>query len=472
MLSLAAAAVSAHSGKARFHVAIDTDGAADDLRAICIFLGSADVEVLCITSSQGAQSAHRTAQCAAALLRRFGHDGIPVGQGRRTGEPAPRWRRHSEMVEWGRIDPSRRFADAPAVMAEAIDAEPERVTIVALGALTNVAEMLRRRSDIAAHIERIVWYDELPEAPGANFAADPEAARRVLRSGVTVEIVSAGGRRPIPVTPEFVAAVDSIPTPYARCVADTHLIEPLASLVGARHLALWDDLTALYLLCPELFACHPAGDELSYHTLSEEISDRCAMRMLLAAMWPRPDSECRVLGRFPARAGEYAADVAAIVDSTTLRYGAGEWRAAVLTNELHGHLGIYATIGVKMGIRAREWFGIGIDDMEVVSMAGLAPPVSCLNDGLQTATGATLGHGLITVEPSDTPRAEAVFRFKNRAVRLRLRREYADRIEEDCRRGAELYGGLSPEYWQYVRALAIACWRDLDRHEIFEIEEL
>ena len=30
------------------------------------------------------------------------------------------------------------------------------------------------------------------------------------------------------------------------------------------------------------------------------------------------------------------------------RYGLEEWKVGVLANELHGHLGIYATVGVKI----------------------------------------------------------------------------------------------------------------------------
>ncbi len=98
-----------------------------------------------------------------------------------------------------------------------------------------------------------------------------------------------------------------------------------------------------------------------------------------------------------------------------------------------------------MGIRAREWFDIGVDDFEVVSMAGSQPPVSCLNDGLQTATGSTLGHGLISIADTDTPRPEATFRFKDDTIRISLKEEYADRIRRDCRRGVEIYGADTPQ---------------------------
>ncbi|MDE5815713.1 MAG: formylmethanofuran dehydrogenase subunit E family protein, partial [Alistipes sp.] len=137
--------------------------------------------------------------------------------------------------------------------------------------------------------------------------------------------------------------------------------------------------------------------------------------------------------------------------------------------ELHGHLGIYATIGVKMGIRAREYFAIGVDDMEVTPFAGSRPPVSCMNDGLQVGTGGTVGHGLITVAAVDAPRPEAVFRFKDKSIRLKLKPEYAARIRDDVQRGVALYGPDSEPYWQYIRQLALRYWAEFDRHELFDL---
>ena len=49
----------------------------------------------------------------------------------------------------------------------------------------------------------------------------------------------------------------------------------------------------------------------------------------------------------------YADDVADIVGNCIKRHGEAEWRAVVLTNDIHGHLGIYSTLGAKMGLRAR-----------------------------------------------------------------------------------------------------------------------
>ena len=95
-----------------------------------------------------------------------------------------------------------------------------------------------------------------------------------------------------------------------------------------------------------------------------------------------------------------AADPAieAMAERTIARWGKEEWRAVILTNEIHGHIGIYSTIGAKMGIYALELLSRlcnKAEELKVLSFAGSRPPISCFNDGLQISTGATLGHGAI-----------------------------------------------------------------------------
>lgn len=166
----------------------------------------------------------------------------------------------------------------------------------------------------------------------------------------------------------------------------------------------------------------------------------------------------------------YAEDVADIAASCIQLYGPDEWRAAVLTNEIHGHLGIYSTIGAKMGIRAAELFkekGIG-GEISVISFAGSIPPVSCLNDGLQVSTGASMGHGLFEVAPAGEPSAKACFTCGGESFEMSLKPEYEQVIKADISRGVALYGH-APEYWNYVRRLAVRYWREWDRAQIFAI---
>lgn len=465
-----AANVSAHSGKARFHLIIDTDCAADDLRALCLLLGNREAEVLAVTTSEGGLSPAQGAVRVRALLDGFHHEGIPVGEGRPVGAPAPAWRALSEGIDWGdTTSVGGHFPPAVLLIPETLDNEEEKVVFVALGTLTNLADVLQQRPELADRIDRVVWYSDADPFSGPNYETDSLAARQVLASGIPVQIVAASTESPVPLNAAYLDSVALVPTAYARKIVDTHRSEPLAPVVESGHLETWDEQAVLYLYQPELFDCRPMGGQVRACSLSAGTSDK-ALSGILAILRGKPDTESRVFYGFPAQHDLYAADVVPIIDSAIVLHGPSEWRAGVLTNELHGHLGIYAIVGVKMGIRAREYFNIGVDDIRVETFAGHNPPISCMNDGLQVGTGATVGHGLIAVAETDRPHPEARFSFKGKTVRLSLKPEYARRIRDDVRKGIELYGDLTEPYWQYVRGLALRYWLDFDRYEIFDME--
>ncbi len=175
-----------------------------------------------------------------------------------------------------------------------------------------------------------------------------------------------------------------------------------------------------------------------------------------------------VFSGLPMHKEDYAEDVQQIMDEAIETHGREEWRLAVIASELHGHLGIYAIIGVKMGLYARELLDVGLDEVKIQSFAGLNPPVSCLNDGLQVSTGATLGHGLIQAGKTDAPRASARFIKGDQILELTLRQEKANEIRGMIREALKSSGGLTDEYWQKVRVHALDIWNRYDRKEIFE----
>ena len=179
--------------------------------------------------------------------------------------------------------------------------------------------------------------------------------------------------------------------------------------------------------------------------------------------------------------------IEAMAERTIARWGKEEWRAVILTNEIHGHIGIYSTIGAKMGIYALELLSRlcnKAEELKVLSFAGSRPPVSCFNDGLQISTGATLGHGAIEIAKSCAEnkehadaRVEAIFRFraicgteaKEMQLRVWLKEELMQQIAGDIANAVKQYGH-TPDYWQQVRRLALDYWQQWNRAEIFETE--
>ncbi|MDR2848881.1 MAG: nucleoside hydrolase [Bacteroidales bacterium] len=466
--------VEAHSGKARFHVVIDTDGAADDLRAICMLLSNREVEVLAVTTSEGALTPDTGAAKVAALLRHFHHEGIPVGEGRLLGITPPMWRGQSENIAWGQAAGSGQPAidreqAAKELILQAINTEEEKVTFICMGTLTNLNDALTAQPQLKERIAQVIWYNSSAKPlKGANYEADRSAAEAVLKSGLTVRIVSGNEKMPVTIDTDYLRMITGISGIYARQIADTHSNGVLQPVVSAAHMKAWDDLTVVYLFAPELFSTTAVSATVTAHQLTDAKALEQAKQTIVAVLTGKPDSENRVFYHFPEDTKFYAADVATVAPDVIANFGHSEWRAGVLANELHGHLGIYAIVGVKMGIRAREYFNIGVDDIVVVSYAGLHPPVSCMNDGLQVSTGATIGHGLISVAAGQDIRPEAMFTFKDKTIRMRLKQEYAQQIRRDVMEGIQLHGDLTEAYWLYIRALALRYWQEFDRHEIFE----
>jgi len=179
-----------------------------------------------------------------------------------------------------------------------------------------------------------------------------------------------------------------------------------------------------------------------------------------------------VFSHFPMDVDYYAYDVREIMDSTISRFGPEEWKACVLTDELHGHLGVFSIVGAKMGILAMEYFGTGRDELEITSYAGSHPPYSCLNDGLQASTGATLGMGTISLDAGNPGKHSAVFSYRGKPVMITLKDQYLEQVEADIREGIVQYGLMDDGYWKLVRRSALKYWSEWDRNQIFSIEPL
>ncbi len=461
--------VHAHSGKARFHVIVDVDGAADDLRTLSMLLGNREIEVLSINSSNGALTPAETANRISALLKEFFNEGVPVGVGREVKSVEPEWRDMSRKINWSdSISTQNILQVAPALIKETLDNEEEKVTYLALGSLTNLSDLLSLFPNSKNKIDRIVWYNDYDNIEeSANYLADKISADSILKSGIKIDIISMNPQHKYFITKRFIDSISNINTPYSKKIVQTHNSYPIKELINKGHLMGWDDLVAVYLFNPKLFNKKECDGLITCYESRGDVADSIEISVI-NILKGKTDSESRVLYGFPTDKNLYQNDVTDILYPALHKYGPSEWRAAVLTNELHGHLGIYATIGVKMGIRAREFFNIGVDDINVTSFAGSNPPISCMNDGLQVSTGGTVGHGLFNISNHPIIRPEAIFKFKNKTVRMRLKKEYSDIISEDVKKGVQMFGD-SEDYWNYVRKLALKYWLQFDRHNIFEI---
>lgn len=187
---------------------------------------------------------------------------------------------------------------------------------------------------------------------------------------------------------------------------------------------------------------------------AHENADACDTRSLVT------------LNTFPERPSDFNGKVRPYVSRIIRKHGREEWKAVVLTNEMHHHMGLFSIVGAKMGIRAREILQAPFDSVTVVSYAGFKPPYSCLNDGIQVSTGASLGKGAIRVVDGNEPKADFISGKKK--ITLKLKREIINDIEIVIKECAEKYSFQSPRYFRELDKLSVEYWLKWDRAYLFE----
>lgn len=120
-------------------------------------------------------------------------------------EPAKPWREHLDnnvkkqgllhlwpnIIENTPID-SKTSANAAQAIGDLVCNNPNQISVVAIGPLTNIAHTIQLYPDFASSVAEIVIMGGVFNVPGyikdTNFAIDPEAAKIVLTSGAKITL--------------------------------------------------------------------------------------------------------------------------------------------------------------------------------------------------------------------------------------------------------------------------------------------
>lgn len=462
----------------KFPLIIDTDMGLDDTRALVMLLNRDMADIRLIVATDGAVSpaaGHKNIKTLLSLFPRLKTSHITIAAGRDTGKKAPPWRQWSkDILDFGH--PGTRGAkEKPVPAAQAIvDALKKRESpcvYLCLGPLTSLAAALEQDQNIKYNISRVIYYGTSPGSARVdwNTSRDPGAARKVFDSGLKIYTFSRGRVKPLTFGPVFFNKIKSLDTPASRILVKLHTHPAAAKLLAQNHFRIWDELTAIYMEQPGLFSFDHTGDNVSKISQYEPGKIYAAYLKMLGfyADGHLREREVVVLDSFPVKPKRFKADVAPHVKKIIEKHGLEEWKACVLTNELHRHLGTYSLIGAKMGIRAREILDAPLDSVRVISYAGSNPPLSCMNDGLQVSTGASLGRGTISIADGQK-RPAACFIYKDKKIVLTLKESVVRQIKNDIAAAVKKYGGVTPEYFAHIRGLSIRYWYTLDRKEIFQ----
>lgn len=455
----------AHPWKPSHYVIADTDGGIDDMRTLAMLLASPDVRLLAVTVSTGVLPAEKAYVKVKSLLNSFHHEGVPVGINRLGSFRSPEFQAALDAV-WGSekgIDASSApdFAD---VIKEIITAEKTRISFICLGSMSTAYNSLTSIPEFSTQVKDLIWSaDGAEDKAGFNYNIDVKSSISMLKQEIQVKIVRKYTLEDALFwNNDLLESLRGINNIYAGAISS------FTGSAGSHRFVVeaTDEMTVLFLHYPELFLCRTLGN-VSDCTPSDPAGLReSTLRILKGETAPRN----QVIKELPSDPGFYFDDISGSVTEIIRKYGIDEFSSCVLSNELHRHLGVFTVIGVKMGIRAREYFATGVDEFKVRSLAGSTPPVSCFNDGIQVSTGATPGHGLLTVINDQPVLPSAEFTYLNRTVRLTLKQEHAEKILSELKEINFVYGLDSNTYWELVRKNSIKYWLSMDRHEIFDIE--
>ncbi len=452
-------------------VIVDTDGALDDIRAVAMLLNTSG-SVRLIVTSDGVLSPESAKTNMNRVLKALDRSDIPVATGRGLTADPPPFRAFNQSLIPASSSPPETGPPAEKVIRETLS-ETDEVIYLCLGPMTNLADALNADPGAAKKINRVIYLGDAPDSahPGWNTLRDEASARAVFASGVPVYAIALPDDEYLGFDQRTYEGICRISTPAARLLCQIHAADAVQARIAENHLRIWDEMAVMYMNRPEYFSYDVFSGGGGYRRVGH--ADLAAIRAAYLKLLENPADfhlharESVVLREFPADPGLFRDDVAPRAAEIINAHGLEEWKACLLTNELHRHLGIYSLVGAKMGIYARELLEAPFDTLTVVSHAGSAPPLSCLNDGLQVSTGASLGRGTISVNP-DGHQPAAEFIYRGMVLTLTLKPEYVKQIRADISAALDRFGTTSPAYFAHVRSLSIDYWRKFDRTRMFD----
>ena len=277
-------------------VILDSDPGIDDAMAILLAVQSPELQIEAITVVSGNVLVNQGVENALKLVELAGRTDIPVAR----GEKYPlRKKLITAPIVHGKNGLGETELPSPAKTAESrhamdliidlVGAHPGQITLLPLGPLTNIAQVLLKQPGIAEQIPGIILMGGSIEggnatpAAEANIYNDPESAEIVFQSGIPITMVGLGATHQTLLKRSHVAALADSRSPIARYVAriaDFYLSfsESIGFEGGALHDPLAVGLAVDSSLAKESRPMHIAVETRGHLTYGETVANRHLLR--------------------------------------------------------------------------------------------------------------------------------------------------------------------------------------------------
>ncbi|MBI1256138.1 MAG: hypothetical protein GC204_01585 [Chloroflexi bacterium] len=251
-------------------VVIDSDMTTDDYMATLYLLNNPDFSVKAITvTGTGWAFCDAGVRAAQGLVALAKYADIPVScwtdKPLLGDSPVPDdWRTTMASVDALKLPEGSAATDLNAVdlFTKTLQASSEKVTVLAIGPLTNIAQALTTTPALVDKIDMIYIMGGAVDAPGSgvsdenksaewNIYLDPLAARLVFESGAPITLVPLDATNDVPVTPEFLKTLEASQKTPESTLMYTVLSGSADSINGGTYF-FWDPLAAAVLADPSL----------------------------------------------------------------------------------------------------------------------------------------------------------------------------------------------------------------------------
>jgi inosine-uridine nucleoside N-ribohydrolase len=248
-------------------VIIDCDMGTDDVVGLCMMLFDSRLDILAVTATEGCVTAEQANHNLQAIIAELDPAKYPRLGNAQSAENAPpvdtRLLYGSDGLGntgWKAPKPQHSHTSEKLII-DCIRANPEEVTIVCMGPLTNLSRAFQRDPKLPEMVGEIVMVGGSTDGSGNitpcaefNFYFDPQSAQTVLRSRVTKTLI------PLNITRQVtfgLGMMDELPGDHTRVGFFIRQILPYTyrayrQQMGMESIVLNDAIGALAALEPQL----------------------------------------------------------------------------------------------------------------------------------------------------------------------------------------------------------------------------
>jgi purine nucleosidase len=249
-------------------IILDCDPGHDDAVALLLAHGNPDIELVGVTTVMGNQTLDKVTRNALSVARVAGITGVPFARG--AARPLVREVETAESIHGdsgldGPVLPEPTIELDPRPAAQfLIDtimaSEPGEITLVATGALTNLALAVRLEPRIVERVREVVLMGggahvgNWSAVAEFNIVIDPEAAAIVFNEAWTVTMVGLDLTHQALATPEVIAAIQAVGTGPAKFVDELMVFfaESYKDAQGFDYPPVHDPCAVAYVIDPTL----------------------------------------------------------------------------------------------------------------------------------------------------------------------------------------------------------------------------